>query len=154
MALFETAVQVVLENEGGYVFDKADPGGETNFGISKRSYPTLDIKNLTRDEAIEIYRHDFWLFDGIVDQRVGTKLFDSYVNLKHTAIFYAQEIALQVVKPDGVYGPVTEEAINRQDPLTFLGMFRGKLAQHYRDWVAAHPEEQKDLVGLLRRANQ
>lgn len=38
----------------------ADPGGETNFGITKRSYPNLDIKNLTKEEAIEIYRRDYW----------------------------------------------------------------------------------------------
>lgn len=58
---FLTAVAVVLEHEGGYVFDVHDPGGETNFGISKRSYPELDIKRLTRDDAIAIYHRDFWV---------------------------------------------------------------------------------------------
>ena len=29
----------MIENERGYVFDKNDPGGETKFGISKKSYP-------------------------------------------------------------------------------------------------------------------
>lgn len=29
-------------------------------GISKRSYPNVDIKNLTRVQAINIYRRDFW----------------------------------------------------------------------------------------------
>lgn len=46
--------------EGGYVNDPDDPGGETNFGISKRSFPDVDIKNLTKDEAKEIYREHFW----------------------------------------------------------------------------------------------
>ena len=48
---FEEIIDNVLESEGGYVNDKDDPGGETNMGISKRAYPDLDIKNLTREEA-------------------------------------------------------------------------------------------------------
>ena len=44
MAEFSLAIPIVLENEGGYVDDPNDPGGETNFGISKRSYPNVDIK--------------------------------------------------------------------------------------------------------------
>ena len=32
--------------EGGYVNDPNDAGGETKWGISKRSYPYLDIANL------------------------------------------------------------------------------------------------------------
>ena len=36
-----------LGKEGGYVNNSRDPGGETNFGISKRAYPNVDIKNLT-----------------------------------------------------------------------------------------------------------
>lgn len=51
---------VIKMNEGGYVNDAKDPGGETNFGISKRSYPNLNIKNLTIDKAIEIYKEDYF----------------------------------------------------------------------------------------------
>ena len=57
---FEEIIDNVLESEGGYVNDKDDPGGETNMGISKRAYPDLDIKNLTREEARQIYYKDYW----------------------------------------------------------------------------------------------
>lgn len=46
--------------EGGYTNDPDDPGGETKWGISKRAYPDLDIANLTLEDAIEIYRKDYW----------------------------------------------------------------------------------------------
>ena len=151
---FDLAIPVVLENEGGYIWDKNDPGGETHWGISKASYPALDIKNLTKEQAIAIYKRDFWLFDGILDQRVGTKLFDAYVNLKHLAILYAQAIVFKALTPGGVYGPETEDALNRADPNAFLTAFRARLSTHYEQWVMLHPEEQKDLEGLLRRANQ
>lgn len=50
---------IIKYNEGGYVNDPNDPGGETKYGISKRSYPNLDIKNLTIDQAVAIYRKDY-----------------------------------------------------------------------------------------------
>lgn len=57
---FEEAVEIILKKEGGYSNNLKDPGGETNFGIAKRFYPTLDIKNLTREQAIQIYRKEYW----------------------------------------------------------------------------------------------
>jgi lysozyme family protein len=154
MAEFKLAIPRVIANEGGYVNDPDDPGGETHWGISKRSYPSLDIKNLTEDEAVAIYLKDFWKYDGIIDQEVATKVLDSYVNLKHLAMIYIQTIVFHALKPDGIYGVETEDAINRADPNAFLTALRARLVQHYEDWVAAHPEEHKDLEGLLRRAKQ
>ena len=58
------AIEHVFKWEGGYVNDPRDPGGETNMGISKRSYPHLDIANLTREDAVEIYRRDYWMKSG------------------------------------------------------------------------------------------
>lgn len=57
---FDEAVNIILKHEGGYSHDSLDPGGETNFGICKRSYPNIDIKNLTKEKAMAIYRADFW----------------------------------------------------------------------------------------------
>ena len=52
------AIGVLLDVEGGYVNNLKDTGEETNFGISKKSYPHIDIKHLTR--AVEIYRRQWW----------------------------------------------------------------------------------------------
>jgi lysozyme family protein len=57
---FEKSIAFVLKWEGGYVNDPSDRGGETRYGISKRVYPDLDIKNLTKEQAVEIYRKDYW----------------------------------------------------------------------------------------------
>ena len=57
---FKDIIEVVLHHEGGYVNDPKDPGGETNFGIAKRSHPDVDIKNLTKDGAKEIYKEVYW----------------------------------------------------------------------------------------------
>lgn len=50
----------VLKSEGGYANNPADPGGETNFGISKRSYPGENIAAITPQRAQEIFKRDFY----------------------------------------------------------------------------------------------
>lgn len=44
---FNEAFDRLIAHEGGYILDLRDPGGETKFGISKRSCPGEDIANLT-----------------------------------------------------------------------------------------------------------
>jgi lysozyme family protein len=152
MADFYESIPTVLANEGGYTFDSSDPGGETKFGISKRSYPHLNIKSLTVIDATAIYLRDFWLFGGIEDQAVATKLFDSYVNMKHTAITLIQKLI--GVEADGVYGPKTEEKINQEDPNILLKSYKMSLIHHYQALVKQNPMLGKFLVGWLRRAQQ
>ena len=55
---FDHCIELVLGHEGGYVDDPNDAGGETNWGISKRAYKDVDIKNLTKEEAKAIYKKD------------------------------------------------------------------------------------------------
>lgn len=60
MASKEKAIQDLIDIEGGEVNDPDDLGKLTKFGISARMYPTLDIHNLTREQATEIYSRDYW----------------------------------------------------------------------------------------------
>lgn len=59
-SVFEKSFQEVMLAEGGYCNHPADKGGPTKWGVSQRAYPNLDIKNLTLDDAKEIYRRDYW----------------------------------------------------------------------------------------------
>jgi lysozyme family protein len=63
--VFNAAFSITINHETlgrtrDYVNDPQDPGGETKFGISKRAYPNLDIRNLTIGHASEIYLSDYW----------------------------------------------------------------------------------------------
>ncbi len=108
---FNLAFDRLISHEGGYVNNPADPGGETKWGISKRSYPNLNIRALTRDDAKVIYRADFWnrinadkLPDGVAFQ-----LFDFAVNSGiGTAIRYFQR-ALRIAD-DGHWGAISQLA--------------------------------------------
>jgi lysozyme family protein len=105
---FDDMFNRLMSHEGGYVNNPQDPGGETKWGLSKRSYPHLNIRELTNDDARGIYLRDFWapingndLYDGVAFQ-----LFDFAVNSSiGTAIRYYQR-ALGVAD-DGHFGPVS-----------------------------------------------
>lgn len=156
MADFAAAIGFVLANEGGYTPGAAgDPGGETKYGISKRSYPDLDITNLTQDAAAMLLQRDFWRFSGLGSQRIATKLFDEYVNSKHHAIRVAQLAlgTLQVgpVVADGNYGPQTEAALNAVDEGAFIDEYKARLCKMHCDDAIANPAEAGGLLGWLRR---
>jgi lysozyme family protein len=57
---FDECFKHVVGIEGGYVNDPHDPGGETKFGITKRSYPFLNIAALSLEQAKAIYKKDYW----------------------------------------------------------------------------------------------
>lgn len=113
---FEKALHHVLKIEGGYVNNPKDPGGETNFGISKRAYPSLDVARLTLSDASAIYQKDFW--DALrLDEfpaRLRLTVFDCAVNQGKRFAMGALQVILGV-KADGVLGEDTLKAIQAAD---------------------------------------
>lgn len=111
---FSDAVEIILKEEGGYVSDPHDPGGETNWGISKRIYPDLDIRNLSREQAIEIYHNDYWdvCRCGDLPSGIALMVFNSAVNQGPGTAACSLQISLGFVRVDGHIGPVTAEAAN------------------------------------------
>lgn len=110
---FEKAVEIILIHEGGYNLDKNDRGGETRFGISKASYPNIDIRNLTVIEAKKIYFDDYWRPIRAMELPIPLRLtvFDCAVNQGlPTAIRLLQAAA--GAEADGVLGERTLEACN------------------------------------------
>jgi len=105
---FSQAVEHILKYEGGYVWDKNDPGGETNFGISQRAHPHLDIKNLTKSKAKDVYRIKYW--DRLLLDKfppfIRLILFDTAVVQGHLFAITTLQKLIQV-HVDGYVGPVT-----------------------------------------------
>ena len=157
---FRQAVEVVLRHEGGYVNDPADPGGETKFGISKRQYPDLDIASLTREQAIEIYRRDWWDKYGygrLASSAIATKVFDLSVNVGPRRAHEMLQRALhavdrQDVVVDGIIGPQTISAANAAPPDALLAAIRAEAAAHYRQLIERNPNLKKYERGWMRRA--
>lgn len=148
---FEQAVNFILQFEGGYVFDSNDPGGETHFGISKRSYPNLDIKNLLIEAAINIYRKDYWLLLRIDEMPAPIRLmvFDCAVNQGvHRAIRMLQGAI--GVKQDGVMGIMTLMAF-RETP---IGLIMQNMALLRHQAYAQNPHWHRFGAGWSKRLLQ
>jgi lysozyme family protein len=132
MVDFDTCFDRLLGNEGGYCNNPNDPGGETNWGICKRSYPTVNIAMLTREGAKAIYRRDFWDAGGMdqFDGAVSFQLFDAAVN-------HGIETALRMlqsavgVAADGHIGPVTIAAVKQLLPAAVIMRFLSARAKFY-----------------------
>lgn len=129
---FETAVEFVLSKEGGLSDDPEDPGGLTQWGISQRSYPKLDIRNLTRDEAKEIYRRDYWDKCRCEELPPGLDLlvFDSAVNQGPRAAIQMLQDAVRTT-PDGVLGPLTMAAVRKVAPESLCVEFASQRMEAY-----------------------
>ena len=156
---FEKAFEYVIQNEGGYVFDKNDPGGETKFGITKKSYPALNIRDLTLEDAKKIYYRDYWIkgrFEEISSDLVATQVLDFSVNLGIRAAVRVLQRALRSVginvQEDGLMGPQTLFAASNSEPSCLLAAIKSEAAGYYRQIAAKNPSQQKFLKGWLNRA--
>lgn len=132
--IFAQAVGFVLKDriEGGHVNDPRDPGGETKFGISRRSYPKLDIRALTRDQAIDLYRRDYWDQAGCatLPPKLAVAVFDCAVNQGvGVALRLLQKAA--GVGVDGVIGPQSRKAIEAACEADLLVQFLGWRLRRY-----------------------
>lgn len=120
----KTAIDLVLKHEGGLVDHPRDPGGLTNFGISLRAYPELGrdgIRNLTREQAAEIYERDYWqkIRGDELPLPVAVMVLDAAVNSGVRRSVQWLQRALRVAD-DGVIGPVTIGAAHEADVLDLL----------------------------------
>ncbi len=108
---WKVAIDFVLAYEGGLVDNPSDPGGLTNFGISARAYPSVDIRGLTKEKAEEIYKRDYW--NGVHGDELpgplAVAVFDSAVNQGLGTAIRMLQLSVGV-DPDGVIGPKTVKA--------------------------------------------
>lgn len=113
---FDVAFHNVVGIEGGYNRrdPKADPGGETKFGISKRAYPDEDIPNMTLERAKFLYKRDYWDVingDGL-HPVLAEYLFDYAVNSGYLRAARALQHAVGAL-PDGIVGVKTLALVGR-----------------------------------------
>jgi lysozyme family protein len=145
-------IDFILRHEGGYVNDRDDPGGETKFGISKRSYPHLDIKSLTRKQAAEIYERDFynkvrgddlpvWLALMVTDFSVNAGI--------GTAVKTLQRVVGET--DDGIIGKKTIAACKSKPSRTLRQEYTESREAYYDALAARRPAMKKFLNGWKMR---
>jgi len=153
---FNEAIEIVLEHEGGYVNDIDDPGGETMMGISKKAYPNLDIKNLTKEDVKSIYYKDYWLKAKVekLPENLRMVYFDMVVNMGRSRAVKILQEAINGkgidTSIDGGIGPQTiNNAFYSKLEAERLKSYRVK---YYADLVNRKPVLGKYWYGWYRRA--
>lgn len=164
-SIFDQAVGFVLREqiEGGYVNDPRDPGGETNFGISKRAYPKENIKGMTRDRAIALYKRDYWDKPGCdkLPPKLAVALFDCAVNQGAGIAPKLLQRAIGVAV-DGDIGPKSTKAAHAADQddavIQFIGWrlrryaFTANASTYMRGWSNRVLELHRFLLTELKEA--
>ena len=152
--VFDKAFEILMLHEGGYSNDPDDHGGETKFGISSKSYPEVDIKNLTLEGAKSIYFADFWVrpgFSRIDSDELAIKVFDLGVNigtkrvskfLQEATTFFGSNLTI-----DGAVGEKTLYWINNfKHPKALISALEIVVGNYYISL-----NQQKFLAGWLIR---
>lgn len=127
---FDRAFTDLLGNEGGYSNNPADPGGETNWGITiavaRENGYIGAMKDMDQSVAKTIYAKKYWLsaFDDL-PYPVVFQVFDAAVNSGvGQAVRWLQRAA--GVADDGKIGPVTMKAVLEIDPIKLVVLFNAE----------------------------
>lgn len=174
MASFDLAFDHILEVEGGYSHHPLDRGGETNFGVTQKtwdvylrsigvkSYPVEDI-NIS--DARTVYKQLYWdrlRLRSITSAPISLCMMDQGVNIGvRRTVKRAQKthntVTPVVGKPltiDGVIGPRTVLALNFVNERDFVWEFIKESQLYYADLVKRSPDQRVFLKGWLRRTQK
>lgn len=136
---FEEAVAFVLrpDVEGVESNDPEDDGGLTRFGISSVAHPDIDVRGLTREDAIEVYRTRFWTTIRGDELSNGLRLavFDGAVQHSPRRSIKLLQQSLRVTA-DGVIGLQTLTALGHAEWHDLLADFLSRRMLLY----AGHPD--------------
>lgn len=174
---FEHAFNFLIQHEGGYVNNKKDKGGATNFGVSLRFLKSAgidinhdgevneaDILALNKEKARDVYRREWWDkydFAKIKNKYIAAKIFDLAVNMgSATAVKILQKSINKLAKPplvvDGIMGDKTIGMLNQlTDKIDMLLMneIRRNAALYYMSLIQHNGDLQIFAKGWLRRAS-
>jgi lysozyme family protein len=164
MASFNKSIPRLLYWEGGYTNDPIDPGGETNFGITQRAWAKFrasnktlpaSVKDLDLHHAKAFYLSNYWIplaCDVINSQPMADALFSFAVNQgQGRAVKRLQGIL--GVNQDGVMGPNTIEAINKQIGDELCNKFCDETKKYYANLIKKRPSLAKFENGWNNRAD-
>lgn len=154
---FTKAMTFVQISEGGTNDDPDDRGGLTNYGISQKQYPDLDITNLKQSDALKIYYEDYWLKNHCesFQEPLATVIFDTSVNCGvYSTGRWLQDTCNRkgsVLMVDGVIGSKTLAAAMKHDPQKLMaGVLAYRLNRYSR--LLDHDHDQYRFIrGWINR---
>jgi lysozyme family protein len=158
---FSDSLAMVLQFEGGFVDNPADPGGATNQGVTQAVYnrfraehslPIQSVRLIQSNEVAAIYQVEYWLAAHCdkLTHPLDSVVFDCAVNSGVRESTQTLQRALGI-EPDGSFGPVTLAASLACNPVATANAFLDLRDQFYNDLATAKPALHQFLRGWLDR---
>lgn len=165
---FEECMARLLAHEGGYVWHAEDPGGETNFGVTRAVYEQYagrqvmdgEMEGLTHDDVYPIYKENYWdrIRGDDLPSGVDWAVFDFCVNSGVSRSAKALQ-RIVGVEQDGGIGPMTLQAVLEIEPAEIIEQMHHMRASFYRSlstfdtfgrgWIRRNDETKEQALGLI-----
>ena len=167
MATAKELFPFILKYEGGWSNHPADRGGQTNMGITLRTWKSCgydkdedgdidadDLRMISEDNVFDIFKKNYWdrwKGDDIVNQDIANILVDwVWLSGKH-AITITQE--LLGVKPDGIVGAKTLGSLNNMDMVSFFYEIKNARIEFIENIIKRTPSQSIFRRGWMNRLN-
>jgi len=164
---FDKSLKYVLNEEGGYTWDKRDPGGETNLGVTRNSWAGWLKREIKDGEMAKItvadvtpFYHDLY-WGNICDSLpsgLDYLLFDASVNVGRFEAVRLLQLAIGCV-PDGFIGPNTMKAIQDSEIKNIINKFCDQKETYYKGlkifpiygagWLARVGRSKINAMGMI-----
>jgi lysozyme family protein len=164
---FKECLDLVLKSEGGWVNNPADPGGETNLGVTKRvweeyvGHPVKTMKDLTKDDVAPMYELKYWrpCYCEVLPRGLDFAVFSMGVNAGPGRSIKLLQQSIGCV-PDGVIGPRTRELISSNNGANLIAKFSETRREYYRSlktfpifgkgWLARVDREEEEALQMIK----
>mgnify|MGYP003122042307 FL=1 len=165
---FEECMARLLDHEGGYIWHREDPGGETNLGVTRAVYEQYvgrqvmdgEMKGLTHDDVYPLYKENYWdrVRGDDLPSGVDWSTFDWAVNSGVSRSAKALQ-RIVGVEQDGGIGPMTLQAVAEVEPAEIIEQMHHMRDSFYRSlstfdtfgrgWTRRNDETKEQALNLL-----
>jgi len=164
---FKECLDLVLKSEGGWVNNPADPGGETNLGVTKRvweeyvGHPVESLKKLNKEDVAPMYEQKYWrpCYGEVLPRGLDFVVFSMGVNAGTGRSVKLLQSAIGCV-PDGVIGPATRGLISASNSATLINKFSEARREYYRSlktfpifgkgWLSRVDHEETEALNMAK----
>ena len=166
---FKACLDLVLKSEGGWVNNSKDPGGETNFGVTKRvweeyvGHPVESLKKLTKEEVAPLYELKYWrpCYGEILPRGLDYLCFSFGINAGCGRSIKVLQKSIGVIS-DGIIGPRVMQKLRESNIADVIKVFSESRREYYkslksfpifgRGWISRTDKEEQQALDMVKNS--
>jgi lysozyme family protein len=166
---FKACLDLVLKSEGGWVNNPNDPGGETNFGVTKRvweeyvGHPVESLKKLTKEEVAPLYELKYWrpCYGELLPRGLDYLCFSFGINAGCGRSIKDLQKSIGVIS-DGIIGPRVMQKLRESNIADVIKVFSESRREYYkslksfpifgRGWISRTDKEEQQALDMVKNS--